>query len=127
MKDGDDSRTFDIFDTLERNVREGRRRRDIGMQTAEGNERTEWSAHYRRLAERFLAETERGARFIGEDLRLYAMERGLQRPHHHNCWGAASGPVLTAWKQQHLIVNDGTRSAAIAKAHARKYPAYRKL
>lgn len=66
-------------------------------------------------------------KFIGEDLRRYALHHGVPRPHHHNAWSACAAKMLRQWFKAGLIKRDGYRTAEARRAHARTYPQYRKI
>jgi len=68
-----------------------------------------------------------GTKFIGEDLRRYAIHVGMTRPHHHNTWSACAARMLRQWFKANLIERDGYRTAEAKRAHARMYPQYRKV
>lgn len=58
-----------------------------------------------------------------QDIRLQLSRSGIERPHHHNCWGA----LINACVNDGLLVWTGRMDTAkIKKSHARAVKVYRK-
>jgi len=66
----------------------GMERKQAWQERALKNEAPEWRIHALVLLEKFCRHHGEGYVFAFEDLRTFALSRGLQHPHAHQCWGA---------------------------------------
>ncbi len=105
----------------------GEELRDEGIERVQKGTSPLWHARYNRLCAEMLLLLPPGSTFTGEAFRLYATDRGLPPPHHHNVWGADARGYVTACIRLGLIEIVGRDKATDPKAHARSYPTYRKL
>lgn len=87
----------------------------------------EWSAQYAILANEFIRSQPVGSVFNGEALRVFMIRRGLAEARHPNVWGAMANHALSGWFEDGRIERAGVSPAESAKAHARRYPTYRKV
>lgn len=105
----------------------GAQLRDAGIERVLMSE-AHWRDIYHQLLNAWLAHQPLGMRFTGETLRLIAMNRGLESPHHHNAWGGVASGLIRQWMVRKLVAPTGhMRHAKDPKAHARLYREYVKL
>jgi len=111
---------------MQLDIFESRRARERGVTKARRGTDPEWRATYARSCYAFLASTAVGGTFTGEDLRMYATNRGLPKPPHHNVWGACANSVLREWFNMGMIVDAGFGQLKTVRSHARRTPLYRR-
>jgi hypothetical protein len=100
--------------------------RDEGLERVTLNQSYGWKERYRGAARDFKSTMEPGAKFIGEDLRIYAVQVGqIGSPNHPNAWGAMARSILSEWHKSHFIETIGVRSAKGVSSHACLCPLYR--
>src|SRR5262245_42811082 len=112
------TREFPLLDLIE-----ARARRDAGVHTVLANQDDEWRDAYRAAAAVFLRSRGPGDTFIGEDLRIFALETGIGAPRHPNAWGAMARAVLNEWHKAERIERCGWAPARAAASHACGCPA----
>lgn len=87
----------DMFSrTPTRVSRRGMERKQAGQARALKNEAPEWKIHALVLLEKFCSRHGEGYVFAFEDFRTFALSRGLQHPHAHQCWGALASAAARA-------------------------------
>ena len=62
--------------------------------------------------------------FIGEEFRLFAVERGLPEPHHPNAWSALWRAVAAGGLAR---ITDRTRPMQVVRSHGRRSPVWQSL
>ena len=88
---------LDIFSrTPTRISRRGMERKQAGQERALKNEAPEWRVAALVLLEKFCSQHHAGHAFAFEDYRTFALSRGLQHPHAHQCWGALASAAAKA-------------------------------
>ena len=102
----------------------GEQLRDKGMAAVLDAQRAEWRNLYRALAAQFIARQATGTSFIGEAIRLFAIENGMPQPLHPNAWGAMARTVLNEWLESRIIIQSGIAKSRSKRAHACWCPAY---
>jgi len=102
----------------------GEQLRDSGISAVLEAQSAEWRSLYRALAAQFMARQPTGSTFIGEAMRLFAIENGLHEPLHPNAWGAMARTVLNEWIEERAIIRSGWSKSTAKRAHARAYPLY---
>lgn len=58
-----------------------------------------------------------------EDLRLHLIRSGLEKPHHHNVWGAF---INTCIRKRILIATGDYEHMQTRRSHARRTPVYQR-
>jgi hypothetical protein len=106
--------------------RDGPQRRDEGIRRVLDNTNPMWRRQYASCVQHWLQQLPVGTEFTGEDLRLCAQPI-IGNPHHHNVWGGMASQMIHAWLKANLIKSAGMAAAHAPRAHARIYPAYRKV
>lgn len=75
-----------------------------------------WRLEYVRAASDFIFGLPVGAEFVGEDLRFYAVQRGIGHPSHHNGWSGMARTMLAEWRRIGLIEPTGAMQSAYSEA-----------
>jgi len=101
--------------------------RDEGIALVLDHSPDAWKSTYLELAEGYFRGLSVGSKFIGEDLRLLLVLRGLWAPHHHNAWGAMGRIVIGRWTKAGCLKVTGIRKSQDPTAHSRWYPLYEKV
>jgi len=101
--------------------------RYAGIETVLAAEPANWKAAYMVICTRLYRNMPEGTVFNGEVFRLAALRGGIGEPHHPNVWGAMANQLIGPWLEEGLIIRWGVEKAISAKAHARRYPSYRKI
>lgn len=95
--------------------------RDEGATAALKNAGNEWHDHAVQIALDYFAQAGYGGALF-EDVRDYAIKRGLATPPSPNAWGA----VCLALSKRNLITKTGQlRASKAARSHARAQPVWR--
>lgn len=105
---------------------EAARRRNSGVRQVLDNN-PGWAQRARGYIERAFDALPDGTLFIGEDLRVVCIERGLEPPHHPNAWGGVIGAVLRAAVAENRAEPMGIARASLSQSHRRVSAQYRKL
>lgn len=88
--------------------------------------RSEWAINCQTLIEKALGSMPKGHLFVGEDLRIACLEKGLEPPSHANAWGAVIGSVVRHGLKNRTIEVDGMSRTTLASSHRRQTVRYRK-
>lgn len=109
-----------------RDADEAAKRRDEGMKQVVANS-GEWAERCRAVADQALRDLATGTLFIGEDLRLAVLERGVEPPAHPNAWGGVIGGVIRTALKNHTVRMAGMHRASTAQSHRRVCAQYEKV
>ena len=85
-----------------------------GMELVLHNEKLAWKAKYDSLLPAFLAQH---PIFIGEDIRIWMLQNGLDKPHHPNTWSAKANQVV----KRNDVVFTGNMRPATTPTHCNHY------
>jgi hypothetical protein len=101
--------------------------RHAGIELVLSAEPAAWKGHYMIFSVQWFMTLPVGTIFNGEIMRLNALRNGLSEPHHPNVWGAMANLFLAPLLEDGSIQRYGVAKAISARAHARRYPSYRKV
>ena len=97
---------------------DGERRRDLGKSAVTENAGERWRAAFRAAGLEYVSRLPPGRLFAAEEMRAWALSRGVSKPHHHNAWSAMSGAILRELVKAQRIRPAGHRLARSVKTHA---------
>ena len=109
-----------------RDAAEAARRREQGIAQVVRNS-SEWAKKARVEADNALRSLAVGTLFIGEDLRIAVLERGIEPPAHPNAWGGVIGGVIRNALKNGTVRPNGLHRASTAQSHRRVSAQYQKI
>ena len=101
--------------------------RDLGIARTKGAEDDVWKIMYRIYAAEFLRTVKVGDTMVGEDVRTYATECGLNEPHSPNVWSAMFRAIIVPELKAGKFEQAGTQKMRRASSHSRQSLTYRRL
>ncbi len=121
------NRVKEFFFQGRKDAAEASKRRGEGIATVTANQDGGWLAKARDESDAYIASVPAGFEFIGEDVRLRCLSKGVGSPGHPNAWGAVIGGSLRRALKEKTIEIAGVSRAGTASSHRRNNVRYRKL